>query len=199
MPSFISSYSCFAAHFFPKDCPGPLQKHFLHIFWANASHVYSHITFEDQCMPMRPLDAQITGLASPLLQVLLPASTIELLEFASSTRLFFSDAIFPSRFLLPRVAKVKSFSSTSRPFYVHEQGQESRTLLDRCCCHLLNLSVGAIPTASTLHFLAGTMPARNNFLTTTFILFLSEGFNFFQARISLCTSFVSLFLSLPNS
>ena len=46
--------------------PGPLQKHFLQIFWANVSHVDSDFAFKKkkkQGLPMRSLDTQITGLA----------------------------------------------------------------------------------------------------------------------------------------
>ena len=37
------------------------------------------------------------------------------------------------------------------------------------CLLDFNLSVGDIPTAWTHHVLAGTMPARSNFLTPTFM------------------------------
>ena len=55
---------------------------------------------------------------------------------------------------------------------VHEQGQRSCALFARCCCICLlnvNLSVRAITTACAPHVLAGTMPARNNFVTPTFM------------------------------
>ena len=47
----------------------------------------------------------------------------------------------------------------------HEQGQGGRTIFGRCCCHL---PVRSIPTAQT-HQVLDTMPARNNFLTPTFM------------------------------
>ena len=47
----------------PADCSGLLQKHFLHIFWANVSHVHSCLPFKYQSVPIRPLDTQITCLA----------------------------------------------------------------------------------------------------------------------------------------
>ena len=47
----------------PIDCPVLLQKHFLHIFWANKSHVNSSVAFKYRGVPMRPFDTQITGLA----------------------------------------------------------------------------------------------------------------------------------------
>ena len=62
-PSFSSSCSCFAAHFFQLDHPGLFQKHLLNVLRAGHSHVHHHLPFEQQGVPMRPLDAQVTGLA----------------------------------------------------------------------------------------------------------------------------------------
>ena len=42
---------------------GLSQKHVLHILRANHSHVHRHLFFKCQGGPVRPLDAQISGLA----------------------------------------------------------------------------------------------------------------------------------------
>ena len=46
----------------PIEGSGLLQKHFLHIFWANISHVNASVAFEYQGVSMRPRFTQITGL-----------------------------------------------------------------------------------------------------------------------------------------
>ena len=64
------------------------QKHFLHVTRANKSHVHPVLSAKQQCVPLRPLDAQVTSLAhnsscksshlSPILKLenLLPASLL---------------------------------------------------------------------------------------------------------------------------
>ena len=76
------------------DCPGPPQQHFLNIFWADTSHVNPDFAFKNQwCAAAATLHPNHGSQTKLLPQVLSPASTIEPLEFASSTS--------PSRLLLP--------------------------------------------------------------------------------------------------
>ena len=85
----------------PIDCSDLLQEQFLHIFWSNISHFDVSVAFENQCVPMRPLDTQITGLAhhcSCRSSHLSPH-----LDFLSlpHPRYFVHDAFFQSKLLLP--------------------------------------------------------------------------------------------------
>ena len=87
-----------------------------HFLGADKSHVNPDIAFKCQGVPMRPLFYPNHGSRTQLLlQVLLPASMIEPLEFASST-LLFSRCHFPVQtpFAQYWVAKVRPYASTNK-------------------------------------------------------------------------------------
>ena len=94
-PSFRSSYSCFAAHFFQYTDRAPLHQHFFNVSWAHKPHVNSCLIAENQCVPMRPFSTQITGLTHHCpcrFSHLSPH--LNCLNFASSTLFFVHAAIF---------------------------------------------------------------------------------------------------------
>ena len=61
-PSFNSSYSCFAAHFFQYTDGGRLYQDLSNIFRTHIPHVNFCLITEDQCVPVRPFHTQIKGL-----------------------------------------------------------------------------------------------------------------------------------------
>ena len=61
IPSFSSSYSCFAAHCFQSTVLACCNSIFFISF--GHTHVNSSCAFKNQGVPMRPLDAQICGFA----------------------------------------------------------------------------------------------------------------------------------------
>ena len=91
---------CFAAHFFQHTDRALCTS----IFSASLGHTYlmsNFVSSPKTSVPIRPLLYPSHGFhTSPLLQVLSPASTSELVEFLSSTLLFVRAAIFQSKPLL---------------------------------------------------------------------------------------------------
>ena len=110
----------------PIDCSGLLPKHFLHIFWANISHVNSSVAFEYQGVLMRPLDTQITGLARHC--SCRSAHLHSHLNFSNLYHPSFSLSVIP-------FSRQKS-SCTSRPNASMNKDNEVVLFFVRCCCHL---------------------------------------------------------------
>ena len=87
-PSFNSSFSCFATHFFKKTERALCTSIFLTSF-GHKSRVNCYLTSEDQRVPIPPFYSQVTGLTtSLLLQALSPVSTFGPPGPASSMLLF---------------------------------------------------------------------------------------------------------------
>ena len=119
------------------------------VSWAHTPHVYSWLIAENQGVPMRSLDIQITGLAHHC-----PCSSY--LSRTSRT-CFIQDSLFmmpfsgPGSFCPVQTGHGgKSSPSTSRLYAAMNKDREVVFFFARCCCHLspqfFNLSVGAIST-----------------------------------------------------
>ena len=101
LPQFFILVLC--CPLLPVDCPGLLQQHLPHILRTNTCLI-SIVSIALQCqgVPMRPLNAQISGLAHHRsCWTLSLASTFGLQEPDSSKLLSVQLAIFQSRPILP--------------------------------------------------------------------------------------------------
>ena len=166
IPSCNPSHSCFAAHFSQQIILAGFRSIFFHVLRADHSPVYHHMPSQNQGVPLRPLEAQITGLAhdgscrtsrmSPCLHFkdLIPPCLL----------LFFSPFFLPDPSVRVSVAMVES---SSRLFTSMKSDSETDSFAAAAVNCLLNfsLSVGAMPTACPPHDLAGAKPVLNNFLT----------------------------------
>ena len=89
-------------------------------------------------------------------------------------RFFVRDAIFQSKLLLPSTEWPRwKVPPQHQGVCFHERGQGGRTLFACCSCHLSPqfqpLRGGGHSCCMTPQVLAGIMPARSNFLTSTFM------------------------------
>ena len=142
---------------------------FKKIFWTYHPHVNFYLITEHQCVPSRPFSTQITGFTHHCFAGLLTC----LRESSSSKLLSARNSISLSILLLPKTYEPWEISSsTSWPYVSMNKDREVELFLlvaAAICLLNFNLSVGDIPTAWTPQVLAGIIPARNNFLTPTFM------------------------------
>ena len=162
-PSFNSSCSCLAAHFFQYTERALCTSIFSTSFAHTKPHVNLCVIAEDQRVPVWPFYAQITGLTHHF----------SCGSFHLFPRFNLSNLPHPNLFLLVTpfscqhwVAMEESSSSTSRAYVSINKDNEVVLVLPAASFNF-NLSVGDIPTAWTLQVLAGIIPARNKFLTPT--------------------------------
>ena len=155
-------------------------------------------------MPLRPFYAQIAGLTHHCSCGSSPVSTFVPRESASSKLLSARDSIFLSKLLLPNTERPWWRAlplSTSRPCASTNKDSEVALFLPAAAaiCLLISTSQWEPSQPHGLpQVLAGIMPARSNFLITTFMkLFLTALFFLIIENVTLHV-FLLTFSFAPN-
>ena len=195
IPSFSSSFSCFAAHFLEQvdlACPN-------NIFFTSFGQTYLMSTLtrpsKIRCVPLRPCYVQVAGFE--------PDSSSKSSHFFPHQHL--KNLLHPRFFsLCAPVADPNSFcpglgGCDRESSSLHFQGRTlSRKERAKLTPSSLLLSSILIFLSRALHVLAGTIPTRNNFLTPTFMYLFWKALFFLMSENLTLHFFLLASSSTPN-